>query len=58
MSETQVEALYHVVCHECDHEELVEDDRVLAAASEILHGKRTGHAVEYEEIDGGDPGGS
>lgn len=28
----------------------VEDDRVLAAASEVLHRKRTGHHVEYNEI--------
>ena len=41
---------YHVVCHGCPFEDVVEDDRVLAAASEIAHRKRTNHPVEYEEI--------
>ncbi|MFD1599330.1 DUF6884 domain-containing protein [Halobellus rarus] len=48
------DVVYHVVCHGCDHEDVVEDDRVLAAVNEVLHRKRTGHAVEYAEI-GGDP---
>lgn len=41
---------YHVVCHDCDFEEVVGDDRVLAAATETLHRKQTQHRVEYDEI--------
>jgi hypothetical protein len=41
---------YHVVCHGCEYEDIVEDDGVLAAASEILHRKQTGHYVEYDEV--------
>jgi hypothetical protein len=52
MSERPGDAVYHVVCHGCPYEEVVEDDRVLAAASEIVHRKRTGHAVEYADIGG------
>jgi hypothetical protein len=48
------EVVYHVVCHGCPYEEVVEDDRVLAAATEIVHRKRTGHSVEYADVsDGG-----
>lgn len=49
-SERGSDPAYHVVCHGCEYEDVVEDDRVLAAASEIAHRKRTNHPVEYEEI--------
>ena len=42
--------VYHIVCHRCDFEDLIEGDRVLAAATELLHKKRTSHRVEYEEV--------
>lgn len=48
------DAVYHVVCHGCEYEDVVEGDRVLAATNEIVHRKRTGHAVEYAEIGPGD----
>ena len=48
--ESPGDAVYHVVCHACPYEDVVEDDRVLAAASEIAHRKRTQHRVEYAEI--------
>jgi hypothetical protein len=46
------EPVYHVVCHNCEYEDVVENDRVLAAAIEVLHRKRTGshHRVEYQEV--------
>ena len=50
MSESLGGVVYHVVCHGCEYEDVVGDDRVLAAASEIAHRKRTGHRVEYEEV--------
>jgi hypothetical protein len=51
---------YHIVCHSCDFEEIVGDDRALAAAKEELHQKRTEepHDVEYAPIDGGASNGS
>lgn len=59
-SERPGDDAYHVVCHSCDFEKIVEDDRVLAAAGEKRHQKRTTepHPVEYEEIGGGESGGS
>ncbi|WP_160113915.1 hypothetical protein [Halobellus limi] len=50
MSERSGDVVYHVVCHGCDYEDVVEDDRGLAVTSEILHRKQTGHTVEYAEI--------
>jgi len=54
------DATYHVVCHSCEFEEVVGDDRVLAAATEKLHQKLTEkpHKVEYAPISGGESGGS
>lgn len=52
MTERPGDVVYHVVCHGCEYEDVVEDDRVLAAASEIAHRKRTGHRVEYDDIGG------
>jgi hypothetical protein len=52
MGSRREDVVYHVVCHGCDYEDVVEDDRVLAAASEIAHRKRTGHYVEYDDIGG------
>lgn len=44
--------VYHVVCHSCDFEEVVGDDRVLAVATEKLHQRLTEdpHNVEYTDI--------
>jgi len=52
MSDRPGDEVYHVVCHSCDFEQVVEDDRVLAAAKEKLHQKQTEepHDVGYEEI--------
>ncbi|WP_162524290.1 hypothetical protein [Halobellus captivus] len=58
MSKRPGDDVYHVVCHGCPFEQIVEGDRVLAAVNEIVHRKRTDHAVEYTEIGGGDSGGS
>jgi hypothetical protein len=43
---------YHVVCHTCDFERVVDDDRVLAAAVENLHQRLTDevHDVEYDDV--------
>lgn len=51
-SERPTDKAYHVVCHSCDFEEVVEDDRVLAAAKEKLHQRLTEepHKVEYTDI--------
>ncbi|MFD1601001.1 hypothetical protein [Halobellus rarus] len=54
MSERSGDSVYHVVCHGCEYEDVFENDRVLAATSEIVHRKRTDHAVEYAEISPGD----
>ncbi|WP_256288807.1 hypothetical protein [Halobellus inordinatus] len=45
------DTVYHVVCHGCPFEQIVEGDRVLAAANEIVHRKRTDHAVEYAPVE-------
>ncbi|WP_311170631.1 hypothetical protein [Halobellus ordinarius] len=50
MSERPEKAVFHVVCHGCPYEDLIEGDRVLAAVNEIVHRKRTDHPVEYAEI--------
>jgi len=52
VTERPGDVTYHVVCHSCDFEEIVEDDRVLAAATEKLHQRLTEdpHRVEYNEI--------
>jgi hypothetical protein len=50
VSDRPGDVVYHVVCHGCPYEDIVEEDRVLAAASEIAHRKRTDHRVEYEEV--------
>lgn len=49
-SDSLGDAAYHVVCHECEYEDVVEGDRVLAAANEIVHRKRTDHDVEYAAV--------
>ena len=42
--------VYHLVCHDCELED-VTSDRDLAATKEVLHRKRTDHNVEYQEVD-------
>ncbi|QCC47543.1 hypothetical protein DV707_07630 [Halobellus limi] len=51
-SDRSEDAVYHVVCHGCLCEEIIENDRVLAATKTITHRKRTDHTVEYAEIGG------
>ncbi|WP_256545913.1 hypothetical protein [Halobellus inordinatus] len=51
MTDRPTDTVYHVVCHGCPFEQIVEGDRVLAAANKIVHRKRTDHAVEYAPVE-------
>jgi hypothetical protein len=52
--ERQGNGVYHVVCHSCPFEDVIDGDSALAATKEVDHRKQTDHAVECAEI-GGDP---
>lgn len=48
---------YHVVCHDCTREGVV-DEETIAREQVRSHRRETGHSVEYAEIaNGADPTG-